>query len=89
MSVAAIIVAAGRGLRAGGDSPKQYKPLLGAPVLAWSLRAFAGAGVERIVVAIAPEHAGICRPATKDGPPVEIVPDWSMTRIRWLPVSAI
>lgn len=73
MSVAAIIVAAGRGLRAGGDSPKQYKPLLGSPVLAWSVQAFAQAGVERIVVAIAPEHDGLCRAATKDGPPVEIV----------------
>ena len=73
MRAAAIIVAAGRGARAGGDSPKHYKPLLGLPVLAWSVRAFAEAGVERIVVAIAPEHAELCRAATKDGPPVEIV----------------
>ncbi len=73
MSVAAIIVAAGRGERAGGEIPKQYSPLLGLPVLAWSVRAFAAAGVERIVVAIAPEHAELCRAATKGGPAVEIV----------------
>jgi 2-C-methyl-D-erythritol 4-phosphate cytidylyltransferase / 2-C-methyl-D-erythritol 2,4-cyclodiphosphate synthase len=39
---AAIIVAAGRGLRAGGDLPKQWQMLAGRPVLAHSLAAFAG-----------------------------------------------
>jgi 2-C-methyl-D-erythritol 4-phosphate cytidylyltransferase/2-C-methyl-D-erythritol 2,4-cyclodiphosphate synthase len=48
-------------------------PLLGLPVLSWSVRAFAQAGVTRIVVAIAPEHAALCRAATKDGPRVEVV----------------
>jgi len=43
MKPAAIIVAAGRGARVGGDIPKQYRVLLGAPVLSWSLRAFAAA----------------------------------------------
>ena len=33
MSVTAIIVAAGRGLRAGGDLPKQYRTVAGAPLL--------------------------------------------------------
>lgn len=42
VKAAAIIVAAGRGERAGGgDFPKQFKPLLGRPILAWSIRAFA------------------------------------------------
>jgi 2-C-methyl-D-erythritol 4-phosphate cytidylyltransferase/2-C-methyl-D-erythritol 2,4-cyclodiphosphate synthase len=40
MTVAAIIVAAGRGLRAGGETPKQYRPLAGRPVLARTLEAF-------------------------------------------------
>src|SRR5437868_3524323 len=35
--VAAIVVAAGRGLRAGGDRPKQYRQILGEPVIRPSL----------------------------------------------------
>ncbi len=38
---AAIIVAAGRGTRAGGDLPKQWQMLAGQPVLAHTLAAFA------------------------------------------------
>lgn len=37
----AIIVASGRGARFGSDRPKQYLPLLGKPVLRYSLKAFA------------------------------------------------
>jgi 2-C-methyl-D-erythritol 4-phosphate cytidylyltransferase / 2-C-methyl-D-erythritol 2,4-cyclodiphosphate synthase len=39
--VAVLIVAAGRGERAGGAIPKQYAPLLGKPILRWTLEAFA------------------------------------------------
>jgi 2-C-methyl-D-erythritol 4-phosphate cytidylyltransferase/2-C-methyl-D-erythritol 2,4-cyclodiphosphate synthase len=35
--VAAVVVAAGRGLRAGGDLPKQYRHILGEPVIRPSL----------------------------------------------------
>ena len=35
--IAAVIVAAGRGLRAGGDVPKQYRPLFGGTALRKSL----------------------------------------------------
>ena len=53
MTTAAIIVAAGRGLRAGGDLPKQWQMLAGQPVLAHSLAAFAGvAEVDRLVLVI-------------------------------------
>jgi 2-C-methyl-D-erythritol 4-phosphate cytidylyltransferase / 2-C-methyl-D-erythritol 2,4-cyclodiphosphate synthase len=41
-SVAAVVVAAGRGLRAGGDMPKQYRRLAGEPAIRASLRLFAG-----------------------------------------------
>lgn len=41
MTTAAIIVAAGRGLRAGGGVPKQYRLLAGRPLLAHTLAAFA------------------------------------------------
>jgi 2-C-methyl-D-erythritol 4-phosphate cytidylyltransferase/2-C-methyl-D-erythritol 2,4-cyclodiphosphate synthase len=40
MTAAAIIVAAGRGSRAGGEIPKQYRPLAGKPVLARTLETF-------------------------------------------------
>lgn len=39
MSVAAIVVAAGRGLRAGGEVPKQYRAFAGRSVLARTLEA--------------------------------------------------
>ena len=42
MTTAAIIVAAGRGLRAGAGLPKQWRPLAGRPVVAHALAAFAG-----------------------------------------------
>src|SRR5260370_9045090 len=37
----AVVVAAGRGVRAGGDFPKQYKEIAGEPVLRRSLLLFA------------------------------------------------
>jgi len=40
-NVAAVVVAGGRGLRAGGDVPKQYRPLGNGPVLRQSLAIFA------------------------------------------------
>ena len=40
-SVAAVVVAGGRGLRAGGDVPKQYRTLGNVPVLRQSLAIFA------------------------------------------------
>ncbi len=40
MTVAAVIVAAGRGLRAGGGLPKQWRSIGGRAVAAWTLDAF-------------------------------------------------
>jgi 2-C-methyl-D-erythritol 4-phosphate cytidylyltransferase/2-C-methyl-D-erythritol 2,4-cyclodiphosphate synthase len=68
---AAIIVAAGRGERAGGGLPKQYRPLLGRPVVRWSLDALAQRA-DRIVAVIDPAHAGLFDEAAV-GVPVEIV----------------
>jgi len=42
MGVALVIPAAGSGSRFGSAIPKQYLPLAGRPVLAWTLEAFAG-----------------------------------------------
>lgn len=41
MTVAAVIVAGGSGLRAGGEIPKQYQLIGGRPVIWWTLKAFA------------------------------------------------
>jgi 2-C-methyl-D-erythritol 4-phosphate cytidylyltransferase/2-C-methyl-D-erythritol 2,4-cyclodiphosphate synthase len=53
-AVAALIVAAGRGLRAGGDLPKQYRALVrGRPVLAQALTPFlADAAIDHVMVVI-------------------------------------
>ncbi|OQW62102.1 MAG: hypothetical protein A4S17_08680 [Proteobacteria bacterium HN_bin10] len=56
MSVAAIIVAAGRSARVGGEIPKQYRMLLGAPLLQWSISALSDGGVSAIVVVSSREH---------------------------------
>ncbi|KFI27234.1 bifunctional 2-C-methyl-D-erythritol 4-phosphate cytidylyltransferase/2-C-methyl-D-erythritol 2,4-cyclodiphosphate synthase [Paenirhodobacter enshiensis] len=53
MTTAVIIVAAGRGTRAGEGEPKQWRPLAGEPVLLHTLRAFQGMG--RIVVVLHPD----------------------------------
>jgi 2-C-methyl-D-erythritol 4-phosphate cytidylyltransferase/2-C-methyl-D-erythritol 2,4-cyclodiphosphate synthase len=53
--VAVLVVAAGKGERAGGAVPKQYAPLLGKPILRWTLEAFARhPRVTSIQVAIGP-----------------------------------
>lgn len=52
MDFAAIIVAAGRGARAGGS--KQWRELAGKPVARWSLEALLAAGAIQAVVVIAP-----------------------------------
>jgi len=54
-STAALIVAAGRGLRAGGGIPKQYRPLAGGTVLARTIAAFAShPRVDSVLAVIAP-----------------------------------
>lgn len=52
---AAIIVAAGRGTRAGGDLPKQWQMLAGQPVIAHTIAAFRTAGLQNIVLVIHPD----------------------------------
>ena len=52
MNVAALIVAAGRGNRAGPGAPKQYRQLAGEPVLRRTLSAFAAHPLISSVVAV-------------------------------------
>jgi 2-C-methyl-D-erythritol 4-phosphate cytidylyltransferase / 2-C-methyl-D-erythritol 2,4-cyclodiphosphate synthase len=52
----AIIVAAGKGLRAGGDVPKQWHDLAGKNAVAWSLAAFRGhPEIGRTILVLSPE----------------------------------
>ena len=51
-ATAAVVVAAGQGLRAGGKVPKQFAPWRGKPLLRHSVEALVGAGVAPIVVVI-------------------------------------
>ena len=56
MSTAAIIVAAGRGQRVGGDIPKQWRDLGGIPVAERTLAQFRAAkGIDHIVLVLSPE----------------------------------
>ncbi len=54
MATAAIIVAAGRGQRAGGGTPKQWRALAGRRVADWTLDRFAGL-VDHIVLVLSAE----------------------------------
>jgi 2-C-methyl-D-erythritol 4-phosphate cytidylyltransferase/2-C-methyl-D-erythritol 2,4-cyclodiphosphate synthase len=52
MSFAAVIVAAGEGLRAGPGAPKAWRTLAGKPVLRWSAEALLDAGADEIVLVL-------------------------------------
>ncbi|OUN01689.1 MAG: hypothetical protein BAA04_00945 [Firmicutes bacterium ZCTH02-B6] len=60
---AVIIPAAGQGQRMGqGGRPKQYLPLLGKPIVRWTLEACAAARcVSRLVLVVAPDDVDVCR----------------------------
>ena len=72
-TTAAIIVAAGRGTRAGGGVPKQWRPLAGRTVIAYTLAAFEQhPAVGQIVLVVHPDDvANAPWPADTDA---EIVP---------------
>lgn len=71
-TAAAVIVAAGQGLRAGQPLPKQFARWRGKPVVRHSAEALAAAGVAPIVVAI-PEGAEEIAAAALDGLPVRFI----------------
>lgn len=58
--VAVLVVAAGKGERVGGAVPKQYAPLMGKPVMRWTLDAWVRQpNVTAIQVAIGPEQEAL------------------------------
>src|SRR5471030_1123711 len=65
-SVAAVVVAAGRGLRAGGGVPKQYRFIGGEPVIRSSLTLMAWHGeISAVVPVIHPDDAAAFAAAAK------------------------
>lgn len=60
MSVSALIVAAGRGTRMGGDRPKQYQPLAGRSVLDRTIEALAAhPSISQVIVVTHPGDAAL------------------------------
>ncbi|MDW3184127.1 2-C-methyl-D-erythritol 4-phosphate cytidylyltransferase [Roseobacter sp.] len=56
MKIAAVIVAAGRGLRAGAGQPKQWRPLAGHSSAYFAMRAFADHPlIDRLVLVVSPD----------------------------------
>lgn len=75
-NIVCLIVAAGTGQRFGGNMPKQYTPLLGRPILRWSIDTFRQHPmISAVHVVIHPDHldlyqqaaAGVTLPAAVPG----------------------
>jgi 2-C-methyl-D-erythritol 4-phosphate cytidylyltransferase / 2-C-methyl-D-erythritol 2,4-cyclodiphosphate synthase len=66
MSVVAVIVAGGSGLRAGGGLPKQYQLVGGKPVIRWTLEAFLSHPlISRVQTVIGHGHEALFSSATE------------------------
>jgi 2-C-methyl-D-erythritol 4-phosphate cytidylyltransferase / 2-C-methyl-D-erythritol 2,4-cyclodiphosphate synthase len=65
MTVAAVIVAGGSGLRAGGEKPKQYQLIGGKPVIWWTLKSFLDhPAISHVQVVVGAGHEELYRAAT-------------------------
>jgi 2-C-methyl-D-erythritol 4-phosphate cytidylyltransferase / 2-C-methyl-D-erythritol 2,4-cyclodiphosphate synthase len=74
MSVVAVIVAGGSGLRAGGGLPKQYQLVGGKPVIRWTLEAFLNHPlITRVQTVIGRGHEALFASAT-EGLPSLLIP---------------
>ena len=73
MRFAAIIVAAGTGRRAGGGTPKQWRPLVGRPVARWSVDALRAAGAEEMIVVVSRDDKALAAAAFQDIPNLKTV----------------
>jgi 2-C-methyl-D-erythritol 4-phosphate cytidylyltransferase/2-C-methyl-D-erythritol 2,4-cyclodiphosphate synthase len=70
---AAVIVAAGKGLRAGGERPKQFARWRGKPLLRHSAESLADAGANPIVVAISSDADALASDALAGIPNIRLV----------------
>lgn len=70
-----MLLAGGKGLRAGGDLPKQFQEICGRPLLWWSLRAFHSHDPETaITVVMNPEYADLWQRLLTELPEEERIP---------------
>ncbi|HZV18324.1 MAG TPA: bifunctional 2-C-methyl-D-erythritol 4-phosphate cytidylyltransferase/2-C-methyl-D-erythritol 2,4-cyclodiphosphate synthase [Sphingobium sp.] len=81
--IAAIVLAAGAGVRSGGETPKQYRPLAGRPVLAHSVTALrAHARIGAVLLVVAPGEETRARAALGSGlPDVPIITGGATRRL--------
>jgi 2-C-methyl-D-erythritol 4-phosphate cytidylyltransferase/2-C-methyl-D-erythritol 2,4-cyclodiphosphate synthase len=69
MTVTALIVAAGKGERLGGDLPKQYRSIGGKPVLRWAVEAMAShPSIDQVRVVIGPGQDDLAKDSIGDIP---------------------
>ena len=69
MTVTALIVAAGKGERLGGDLPKQYRSIGGKPVLRWAVEAMVRhPSIDRVRVVIGPGQDDLAKDSIGDIP---------------------
>ena len=61
MTTVAIIVAAGKGIRAGGKIPKQWRKIAGKPVIDWSIDAFMNHKLIDHVIVVVPAGKSLDR----------------------------
>jgi 2-C-methyl-D-erythritol 4-phosphate cytidylyltransferase len=66
--VVAIVVAAGSGVRLGGDVPKAVRALAGRPLVSWSVEALAAGGVTEVVVVVGDGLEDVFASALVDAP---------------------
>ncbi len=71
---AAVLVAAGRGTRAGDGPAKQFRELAGTPVLERAWRSFAATGAIGEIVLVLPESVASAPPAWLVQAPARLVP---------------
>lgn len=64
--ISAIILSAGKGLRMGVDTPKQYLELKGHPLIYYPLKTFQESFVDKIVLVCAKEYIDYCKKLVKD-----------------------
>ncbi len=58
---AAVVLAAGKGTRMGGETPKQFLPLGGKPLICHCLQTFEESPVDEVVLVTSEEEIGFCR----------------------------
>ena len=67
IKIAVIIVAAGRGTRAGGTLPKQWQPLMGKPVIQWSVDTFLeNSMINEVIVVYHPDDQNLMDQISND-----------------------